>query len=36
VDATDRQVWAGFLARRDDPRIYVEQAGMAGSAEGGR
>ncbi len=26
VNATDRQVWSGFLARHADPRLYVQQA----------
>ena len=32
MSAADRQVWAGFLARHDDPRLYVQQA-TAASAE---
>ncbi|MGE0621704.1 MAG: DUF2868 domain-containing protein [Pseudomonadales bacterium] len=26
VSSADRQVWAGFLAKHDDPRLYVQQA----------
>ena len=32
VDAVDREVWAGFLARHPDPRLYVLQASDAAVA----
>ena len=38
IDAEDREVWAGFIARHRDPRLYVFQAIAADSgieAEGG-
>jgi len=34
VSAVDRQVWAGFLARHDDPRLYVQQATLAPAESG--
>ncbi|MGD8831687.1 MAG: DUF2868 domain-containing protein [Pseudomonadales bacterium] len=35
VDPADREVWAGFLARHGDPRLYVQQATTAGAGPTG-
>ena len=35
VDSRDREVWAGFLARRGDSRLYVLQATATAQAEAG-
>lgn len=36
VSASDRNVWSAFLARHDDPRLYVQQATADADAGSGR